>query len=72
MLAACGAFGGLTVLPIFPRPNAAAIRIIVSAAKGNRAPLTLLPGLTLNDATGKPSVAAEAVLRGGASLSLQP
>jgi tRNA1(Val) A37 N6-methylase TrmN6 len=61
-------FGGVAVLPVHPRPNAAAIRILVRAVKGSRAPLTLLPGLTLNDANGKPSIEAEAILRGGAAL----
>jgi tRNA1(Val) A37 N6-methylase TrmN6 len=72
VLAACAAFGGIVVLPVFPRPGAAAIRVIVSAAKGSRAPLALLPGLTLNEADGKPSAAAEAVLRDGAPLPLKP
>jgi tRNA1(Val) A37 N6-methylase TrmN6 len=72
VLAALTGFGGVAVLPVLPRPNAAAIRILVAAEKGSRAPLALLPGLTLNDADGKPSAAAEAVLRGGASLSMTP
>jgi hypothetical protein len=33
--------------------------------------LALLPGLTLNDASGQPSVAAEAILRGGDALRWQ-
>ena len=61
-------FGGIAVLPIYPRPNAAAIRILVRAVKGSGAPPALMPGLTLNDANGKPSAEAEAILRGGAAL----
>lgn len=61
-------FGGVAVMPVYPRPNAAAIRVLVRAVKGSRAPLMLLPGLTLNDANGKPSAEAEAILRGGAAL----
>lgn len=69
VLAALGdEFGGITVQPVHPRPNAAAIRILVRAIKGSRAPFTLLPGLTLNDANGKPGAEAEAILRGGAAL----
>ena len=68
MLAATAAFGAIAVLPIYPRPNAAAIRILLVATKGSRAPLALLPGLILNEADGRPSAAAEAVLRGGAPL----
>jgi tRNA1(Val) A37 N6-methylase TrmN6 len=71
VLAALGrGFGGVTVFPVHPKPDAAAIRILVGATKGSRAPLTLLPGLTLNDANGRPTADAEAVLRGGAPLRL--
>ena len=71
VLAALGrGFGGVTVLPVHPKPEAAAIRILVGATKGSRAPLTLLPGLMLNDANGRPTADAEAVLRGGAALRL--
>jgi tRNA1(Val) A37 N6-methylase TrmN6 len=61
-------FGSITVIPIYPRPESPAIRIVVGAIKGGRAPLTLRPGLVLNDDRG-PTANAEAVLRGGASLS---
>ena len=67
LAAARADFGGVAMLPIYPRPNAAAIRILVRAIKGTRAPLTLLPGLTLNDADGRPTSEAEAILRGGAA-----
>jgi tRNA1(Val) A37 N6-methylase TrmN6 len=61
-------FGGILMLPIYPRPNAAAIRILVRAVKDSRAPLAVMPGLTLNDADGRPSAEAEAILRGGEML----
>jgi tRNA1(Val) A37 N6-methylase TrmN6 len=64
------AFGGVALLPVYPRPNAAAIRIMVCATKGGGAPLALLPGLALSDRDGKPSAAAEAVLRNGEGLKL--
>jgi tRNA1(Val) A37 N6-methylase TrmN6 len=63
-------FGALLVRPVHPKADAAAIRVLVRARKGSRAPLTLLPGLVLNDAAGKPSHEAEAVLRGAAALSM--
>jgi tRNA1(Val) A37 N6-methylase TrmN6 len=63
-------FGAVTLLPIYPKPGAPAIRILARAIKASRAPPVLLPGLVLADAEGRPTMAAEAVLRGGASLPL--
>jgi tRNA1(Val) A37 N6-methylase TrmN6 len=71
LAAASTDFGGVAVLPIYPRPNAAAIRILVRAIKASRAPLALVPGFTLNDADGRPAADAEAILRGGAALRWQ-
>ena len=45
-------FGGLDIMPIQPRANAPAHRIIVSARKGTRAPLQLLPPLVLHGEKG--------------------
>jgi tRNA1(Val) A37 N6-methylase TrmN6 len=63
-------FGAIAVLPIHPKLDVPAIRVLVRATKGSRAPLSLLPGLVLADADGKPSDAAEQVLRGGGALPL--
>jgi tRNA1(Val) A37 N6-methylase TrmN6 len=63
-------FGAVTVLPVHPKPQSAAIRMLVRAVKGSNAPLSLLPGFVLADADGKPSAAAESVLRHGAALPL--
>jgi tRNA1(Val) A37 N6-methylase TrmN6 len=63
-------FGAIMVLPVHPKPGAAAIRVLVRATKGNRAPLALLPGFLLADADSKPTAAAEAVLREAEALSL--
>lgn len=69
VLAALAAdFGAVSILPIHPKPGMAAIRVLVRAAKASGGPLTLLPGFVLADADGKPSAAAEAVLRDGAVL----
>jgi tRNA1(Val) A37 N6-methylase TrmN6 len=65
-----GGFGALAILPVHPKPAAPAIRVLVRAAKGNRAPPALLPGLVLNDAAGKPAAEAEAVLRDNAVLRM--
>jgi tRNA1(Val) A37 N6-methylase TrmN6 len=63
-------FGAVAILPVHPRPDAPAVRVLVRAVKGSRAPLALLPGLVLAAADGRPSEAAEAVLRHGAALPL--
>jgi tRNA1(Val) A37 N6-methylase TrmN6 len=63
-------FGGVAVMPVHPKPGAPAIRVLVRAVRASRAPLALYPGLILNDASGRPSAAAEKILRDGAVLPL--
>ena len=63
-----GRFGAIEMLPVFPKPEAAAIRLIVRAIKGRKTPTQMLPGITLNDSNGKPSAVAERILRDGASI----
>lgn len=63
-------FGAIAVLPVHPKPDAAAIRVLVNAVKGSKAPLVLLPGFTLAESDNKPSAQAEAILRHGAVLDL--
>lgn len=46
-------FGAVAVRPVHPRADAPAIRILLSAVKGSRAPLRLLPPLVLHDAAGR-------------------
>ncbi len=63
-----GRFGAIEIIPVFPKPDASAIRLIVRAIKGRKTPTQMLPGITLNDHDGKPSAAAERILREGDSL----
>jgi tRNA1(Val) A37 N6-methylase TrmN6 len=63
-----GGFGGVAVMPVYPKPEAPAIRVLVRAAKQSRAPLAIYPGLMLNDADGRPSAQADAILRGRSVL----
>ncbi|MDO9413178.1 MAG: methyltransferase [Pseudolabrys sp.] len=63
-------FGAVAVMPVLPRPGASPIRVLVRAQKGGQGALRDYPGLTLNDVNGKPSAAAEAVLRGGETLPI--
>ena len=63
-------FGAVAVQPVHPKPGAPAIRVVVRAVKGSRAPLALLPGFVLAGADGRPTAEAEAVLRHGGALPL--
>ncbi len=69
LAALAAAFGAVSVLPVYPKPDAPAIRVLVRAVKGSRAPLAIVPGLTLADAAGTPTPAAEAILRGGDAIA---
>lgn len=63
-------FGDLAVLPVLPRPEAPAIRVLVRAARGARRARRDYPALLLNDAEGRPTAATEAVLRAGNALNI--
>jgi tRNA1(Val) A37 N6-methylase TrmN6 len=64
------AFGGAIVLPVKPRAGAEAIRVLVRAVKGGVGAKDYREALILNDAQGRPTAPAEAVLRGGNALTL--
>jgi tRNA1(Val) A37 N6-methylase TrmN6 len=65
-----GRAGGTIVFPLWPKPGAAARRVLVRARKGVRAPLTLAAGLVLHTADNRFTPAAERVLRAGHGLAL--
>jgi tRNA1(Val) A37 N6-methylase TrmN6 len=44
--------GALTLLPVQPRADKPAVRILIRARKGSRAPLTIAPALVLNGERG--------------------
>ncbi|HUZ91679.1 MAG TPA: methyltransferase [Methylocella sp.] len=58
-----GRAGGITILPVYPRREAAAGRVLVRGKKGSRAPLSIAPPLVLHEGNGFTS-AAEAIHRG--------
>jgi tRNA1(Val) A37 N6-methylase TrmN6 len=68
--ALAGEFGSISVLPVLPRAGSPPIRVLVRAVKGGEAKLADYPALILNDDHGKPTAAAEAVLRGGETLRI--
>ena len=63
-----GRFGGVRVLPIYPREGEVANRVIVQGIKGSRAPMVLLPGFVLHAEGNAFTCAAQAVLRQGAEI----
>jgi tRNA1(Val) A37 N6-methylase TrmN6 len=63
-----GRAGGLQILPIHPRADRPAIRVILRARKSSRAPLSVLPGFVLHGEDGKFSPMAEEVHRHGRKL----
>jgi tRNA1(Val) A37 N6-methylase TrmN6 len=65
-----GGFGDIAVMPVHAREDTPAIRVLMRAVKGSHAPLALYPALILNDSQGKPTDAAEAILRKGEVLPL--
>jgi tRNA1(Val) A37 N6-methylase TrmN6 len=62
-------FGGIAIRPVHPDAHKPAIRILVRAVKGSRAPLRLGPGLMLSDETGRPGKEAQDALAGGQALA---
>ncbi|MGU3574654.1 tRNA1(Val) (adenine(37)-N6)-methyltransferase [Brucellaceae bacterium C25G] len=45
-------FGAIQIIPIHPRPQSSAIRLILIGTKGSKAPLTFEPALNLHDTSG--------------------
>ena len=63
-------FGSLSILPVHGEAGKAAIRVLVRAVKGGRAPTRLLPGLMLNEGSTVPKKEVQALLTGRAVLPL--
>jgi tRNA1(Val) A37 N6-methylase TrmN6 len=63
-------FGSLQVLPIHGDARGPAIRILVGATKGGRAPTHIHPSLLLNDESGVPNKKVQEILAGKGSLPL--
>jgi tRNA1(Val) A37 N6-methylase TrmN6 len=63
-------FGSLIILPVHADAASPAIRVLVRATKGGRAPTRLLSGLVLNDEAARPTPDARTVLAGESLLPL--
>lgn len=66
-----GRFGDIAVRPVHPRCDRPAVRLLVAARKGSRAPLRLMPGFVLNGPDGRFTPEADAVHRGTASIAME-
>jgi tRNA1(Val) A37 N6-methylase TrmN6 len=63
-------FGSLAILPVHGEVGRPAIRVLVRAVKGGRAPTRVLPGLMLNDGPRVPHNEVRDILEGRAVLPL--
>ncbi len=63
-------FGSLAILPVHGDPAAPAIRILVRAIKGGKAPMRLYAALMLNDESGVPNKQVQEILAGKGVLPL--
>lgn len=71
LAALAGKAGGAAILPVHPREDAPAKRVIVSAVKVSKAPLRILPGLVLHAGRGGAYMPeADAIFRGEARTAL--
>jgi len=60
--------GEVRILPLWPRRDEAAIRVVVTARREVRTPTALRPGLVLHEDDGSFTTAAEAVMRNANAL----
>jgi len=63
-------FGSLAILPVHADVTSPAIRVLVRAVKGGKAPARLEPALVLNDESGRPHQKVQDILQGKAALLL--
>ena len=63
-------FGSLAILPVHGEATSPAIRVLVRATKGGKAPTRLLRGLMLNDESAVPNKQVQDVLAGKGILPL--
>jgi len=64
--------GGLAVMPVLPKADEAATRLLIRATADSRAALTLLPPFVLHGSDGAFTPAARHIHEGRATLSMRP
>ena len=63
-------FGSLAILPVHGNAASPAIRVLVRAVKGGKAPIRMHAALILNDESAKPNMQAQEILAGKGVLPL--
>ncbi|MGO8908673.1 MAG: tRNA1(Val) (adenine(37)-N6)-methyltransferase [Bradyrhizobium sp.] len=63
-------FGSLAILPVHADVTSPAIRVLVRAVKGGKAPTRIQPALMLNDESARPNQTVQDILAGKAVLPL--
>jgi tRNA1(Val) A37 N6-methylase TrmN6 len=63
-------FGSLAILPVHGDPTAPAIRVLIRAVKGGRAPTQIYASIMLNDESGVPNKQVQEILAGKGALPL--
>ena len=70
LAAVARSFGGIAILPIHPKRDRAAKRILVRAQLGSGEPLAIRPGLVLHEENGAFTAEADSILRDGAPITI--
>jgi tRNA1(Val) A37 N6-methylase TrmN6 len=63
-------FGGIAIRPVHPDSGKPAIRVLMRAIKGSRAPLKICAGLMLNDESGLSTKEVQDALSGGQLVTM--
>jgi tRNA1(Val) A37 N6-methylase TrmN6 len=63
-------FGSLVIMPVHNDANTPAIRVLIRATKGGKAPTQMLAALMLNDESGMPKKQVQDILAGKGTLPL--
>ncbi|KQT65132.1 MULTISPECIES: tRNA1(Val) (adenine(37)-N6)-methyltransferase [unclassified Aureimonas] len=66
-----GRYGDIRIRPVQPSAGRRASRILVSARRGSKAPLSLLPPIVLAEEDGRPSDVATAIGEGRATVGFE-
>ena len=61
-------FGGVTIIPLWPKAGSAAKRVIIWGLRDRKSPTHIHPGIVLHQDSGEYTAAAETILRLGRSI----